>query len=78
MFLQPDLCAPGEDIVAAWLPDEPDERDYEGPARYLVQSDTSFATPYVAAVVAAIMAEKNFSPSAAISAAITTGRIQNF
>lgn len=75
MFSQPDLCAPGKEIVAPWPHDVPLE-DHEKSciATYSVLSGTSFSTPHVAAGVVTIMTENKFSVSATISAAITTGK----
>ncbi|KAK9674301.1 hypothetical protein RND81_12G224400 [Saponaria officinalis] len=72
-FMKPDLCAPGEEIAAAWPSDEPLGglgRPYF--ADFNILSGTSFAAPQVAAAIAILRAEQNFSATAAFSAVITS------
>ena len=76
MLLQPDLAAPGVDILAAWSPISPisevslDERKFS----YNIISGTSMACPHASGVAAYIKSfHPTWSPAAIISALKTTG-----
>lgn len=77
-FLQPDLTAPGINILAAWPPKTPptllpsDDRFVE----WNFQSGTSMSSPHVSGVAALIKsAHPHWSPAAIRSALMTTGKI---
>ncbi|KAK9733130.1 hypothetical protein RND81_04G045700 [Saponaria officinalis] len=74
-FMKPEICAPGEEIAAAWPTSEP--LGGFGPPTYSdfnVKRGTSFATPIVAAAVATLRAENKFSATASYSAIITSAK----
>lgn len=80
--LQPDVSAPGLEILAAFSPvaspssflNPEDKRS----VRYSVMSGTSMACPHVAGVAAYVKSfHPDWSPSAIKSAIMTTGIIQN-
>lgn len=82
---QPDISAPGVNILAAWPPEtaptvrpsgkinEEEEEEEEG-VKWNFQSGTSMSCPHVSGVVALIKSvHPNWSPAAIRSAIITTG-----
>lgn len=73
---QPDLTAPGVDILAAWSPVSPPSI-YYGDTRsvnYNIISGTSMSCPHVSGAAAHVKAaHSNWSPAAIKSALMTTG-----
>lgn len=66
---QPDIAAPGVNILAATSP-----LDALGEGGYVMHSGTSMSTPHVAGIVALLKAmHPNWSPAAIKSALVTTG-----
>lgn len=76
VYTQPDIAAPGVDILAAWPPISPVSR-VKGDSRsvnYNIISGTSMACPHVTAVAAYIKSfHPTWSPAAIRSALMTTG-----
>lgn len=75
---QPDISAPGVDILAAFSPlASPSEISGDKrAARYNIISGTSMACPHVAGVAAYVKTfHPNWSPSAIQSALMTTGKL---
>lgn len=77
--MQPDLSAPGVDILAAFSPigspsgNPADKRQ----VKYSILSGTSMSCPHAAAVAAYVKTfHPEWSPSAIQSALMTTGRLQ--
>lgn len=77
--MQPDVTAPGIEILAAFSPlaspsgDSGDNRS----VNYNIISGTSFACPHVAGAAAYVKSlHPNWSPSAIKSALMTTGNIE--
>ena len=69
-WTQPDVAAPGVDILAAFPPF--DSKPREG--YYQLLSGTSMACPHVAGIAALIKTlHRNWSPAAIRSALVTTG-----
>lgn len=73
--MQPDITAPGVEILAAYSPDgEPSQYDNRH-VKYSVLSGTSMACPHVAGVAAYIKTfYPTWSPSMIQSAIMTTGK----
>ena len=74
--MQPDLTAPGVEILAAWSPISPPSGAEEDSKRvlYNIISGTSMACPHVTAAAAYVKSfHPTWSPSALKSALITTG-----
>jgi len=73
--LQPDITAPGVEILAAFSPSgEPSEDDIRR-VKYSVFSGTSMACPHVAGVAAYVKTfYPKWSPSMIQSAIMTTGK----
>ena len=72
--LQPDIAAPGVEILAAYSPDAPPTLNDDRHVKYSVASGTSMACPHVAGVAAYIkIFYPNWSPSMIQSAIMTTG-----
>ncbi|XP_019195103.1 PREDICTED: subtilisin-like protease SBT3.6 isoform X2 [Ipomoea nil] len=68
-ILKPDIAAPGTNILAAYVPENPNIRI----STYKIISGTSMATPHVAGIVALLKAANpNWSPAAIKSAIVTT------
>ena len=74
-YLQPDITAPGVEILAAYSPDgEPSEYDTRH-VKYAVLSGTSMACPHVAGVASYVKTfYPKWSPSMIQSAIMTTGK----
>nr|GLL38851.1 subtilisin-like protease SBT3.3 [Ipomoea trifida] len=67
-LIQPDIAAPGTNILAAYIPDDPTV-----PNAYYFVSGTSMATPHVAGIVALLKCvHPDWSPAAIKSAIVTT------
>nr|GMD53684.1 subtilisin-like protease SBT3.5 isoform X1 [Ipomoea batatas] len=67
-LLKPDIAAPGTNILAAYIPDDPTV-----PSAYYFVSGTSMATPHVAGIVALLKSvHPDWSPAAIKSAIVTT------
>ncbi|CAH9103108.1 unnamed protein product, partial [Cuscuta epithymum] len=67
-ILKPDIAAPGTNILAAYISEDP-----AVPNAYDFLSGTSMATPHVAGIVALLKAaHPKWSPSAIKSAIVTT------
>ncbi|XP_019195104.1 PREDICTED: subtilisin-like protease SBT3.3 [Ipomoea nil] len=67
-LLKPDIAAPGTNILAAYIPDDPTV-----PSAYNFLSGTSMATPHVAGIVALLKSvHPDWSPAAIKSAIVTT------
>lgn len=80
MLLQPDIAAPGVDILAAWSSVSPVSRVKSDQRRvpYNIISGTSMACPHATGVAAYIKSfHPSWSPAAIKSAIITTGKIFN-
>jgi len=79
--VQPDIAAPGVDILAAWIAnDTTGDTALEGqhPPSFNIISGTSMSCPHVAGVVATIKSQNpTWSPSAIMSAIMTTGKSTN-
>lgn len=64
---QPDIAAPGANILAAYPPLENNDK-------FIIDSGTSMACPHVAGIVALIKSlHPDWSPAAIKSALVTTG-----
>lgn len=69
MVMQPDIAAPGSDILAAWSPASSNQ-----PGDYMIISGTSMACPHISGIVALLKVEHpDWSPAAIKSALVTTG-----
>jgi subtilisin family serine protease len=74
--LQPDLAAPGIDILAAWTPLTPVSGNHKDNrfAAYNIISGTSMACPHATAAAAYVKSfHPGWSPAMIMSALITTG-----
>lgn len=75
--MQPDITAPGREIVGAWTPDDGPTRMSDSDRRrteYNIMAGTSVSAPHVAAAAALVKAINPTWSSAAIrSALMTTG-----
>lgn len=74
--MQPDIAAPGVNILAAWCPKSPpsllslDNRS----VNWNFQSGTSMSCPHISGIVALLKsAHPDWSPAAIKSALMTTG-----
>ena len=79
MQVQPDVSAPGVDILAAYIPVVPPSGagDDKRRVNYNLLSGTSMACPHVAGVAAFVKAfHPHWSPSAIKSAIMTTGNLE--
>ncbi|KAM1034597.1 hypothetical protein PS1_038285 [Malus domestica] len=77
--LQPDLTAPGVDLLAAWSPVAPSSEDFYPDTRsvkYNIISGTSMSCPHVSGAAAYIKAaHPNWSAAAIKSALMTTAHV---
>ena len=73
--MQPDIAAPGVNILAAWIGNDTVEApEGKDPPRYNVISGTSMACPHVSGIAATVKSRnRKWSPSAIRSAIMTTG-----
>lgn len=70
--MQPDITAPGVNIVAAFSEDPEPEFPYN------IESGTSMSCPHVAGVVGLLKSvHPDWSPAAIKSAIMTTGKLNN-
>lgn len=81
-ILQPDIAAPGVDILASWSPassskplDSPQNK--ASPFNFKLDSGTSMACPHISGIVALLKGiHPTWSPAAIKSALVTTGKTQ--
>jgi subtilisin family serine protease len=76
-LLQPDIAAPGVNILASWSPAaSPAIIDNEArPLDFKIESGTSMSCPHISGVVALLKAaHPKWSPATIKSALITTGK----
>lgn len=76
MCLQPDLAAPGVDIIASWtlLSSQTGEPVDKRKVLYNIESGTSMACPHASGAAAYVKSHhRDWSPAMIISALITTG-----
>jgi len=80
--LQPDISAPGVNILAAWIPTEESSGTVPAtmmPSQFNIISGTSMAAPHVSGAAAFIKSMNTaWSPSAIRSALMTTGTLSCF
>lgn len=77
MYLQPDIAAPGVDILAAWSSVAPVSRVKSDNRRvpYNIISGTSMACPHASGIAAYVKSfHPSWSPAAIKSAIMTTGK----
>ena len=74
-FWQPDIAAPGVNILAAWIGNDTEEApEGKDPPLFNLLSGTSMACPHVSGIAATVKAQNpSWSPSAIRSAIMTTG-----
>lgn len=80
--MQPDIAAPGVNILASWSPassplyyDAPGTKQLQ--LKFKLESGTSMSCPHISAVVALLKTiHPDWSPAAINSALITTGEIE--
>lgn len=78
--MQPNLTAPGVDILAAWSPVAPPSLDFKDTrsAKFNIISRTSMSCPHTSGAAAYVKAaHPNWSPAAIKSAHMTTGEVTN-
>lgn len=76
MYIQPDLTAPGVDILAAWSPVAPPSIYYDDTrsVNFNIISGTSMSCPHASSAAAYVKAaHPNWSAAAIKSALMTTG-----
>lgn len=74
-FIQPDISAPGVNILAAYSPTAQDEPNFD----YFIISGTSMSCPHAAGSAAYLKSlHPEWSPSAIKSALMTTGKYYIF
>jgi subtilisin family serine protease len=74
--LQPDLSAPGIEIIASWSPLSPTKFNPKdnGKVLYNIESGTSMACPHASGAAAYVKSfHRDWSPAMIMSALITTG-----
>lgn len=73
--MQPDIAAPGVNILASWSPASPSESEaLKSNLKFKFESGTSMSCPHISAVVALLKTiHPDWSPAAIKSALITTG-----
>lgn len=74
--LQPDIGAPGVNILASWISKNDTNQIPSGqkPSSFMLDSGTSMACPHVAGIAATIKSwNPTWSPAAIRSAVMTTG-----
>jgi hypothetical protein len=79
--LQPDLSAPGIDIIASWsmLAPPSDDPDDKRRVQYSINSGTSMACPHASGAAAYVKSfHRDWSPAMIMSALITTGMYNSF
>lgn len=81
--MQPDLTAPGVDILASWTPTNPPTEEIGGTdtrsEEFNIISGTSMSAPHVAALFALLKSvHPTWSPAAIRSALMTTGTYVTF
>jgi subtilisin family serine protease len=80
IYMQPDLTAPGVDILAAWSPVAPpsvDSKDTRS-VKFNIISGTSMSCPHTSGAAAYVKAvHPDWSPAAIKSALMTTGEVTN-
>lgn len=80
-MLQPDIAAPGVNILSAWSPaysllqsSTSANQQQPSPVTFRIESGTSMACPHISGIVALLKAiHPTWSPAAIKSALITTG-----
>lgn len=73
VLLQPDIAAPGVNILAAWTPAAVISSAI-GSVNFKIDSGTSMSCPHISGVVALLKSmHPNWSPAAVKSALVTTG-----
>ena len=79
--MQPDIAAPGVDILAAWSPASSARllsvanQDESPPLKFKIESGTSMSCPHISGIVALIKTiHPTWSPAAIKSALVTTGK----
>ena len=80
IYMQPDLTAPGVDILAAWSPVAPPSVDLDNTrsVKFKIESVTSMSCPHTSGAAAYVKAaHPNWSPAAIKSALMTTGEVIN-
>ena len=78
--MQPDLTAPGVDILAAWSPVAPPSVDPDDirSVKFNIISGTSMSCPHTSGAAAYVKAARPYwSPAAIKSALMTTGEVTN-
>jgi subtilisin family serine protease len=75
--MQPDVAAPGVNILASWIPTSSLPAGQKQPSQFNLISGTSMACPHVAGAAATVKAwNPTWSPAAIRSAIMTTGTNQ--
>ncbi|GJN34450.1 hypothetical protein PR202_gb23112 [Eleusine coracana subsp. coracana] len=76
-LLQPDIAAPGVNILAAWTP-AASISSAIGPVNFKIDSGTSMSCPHISGVVALLKSmHPNWSPAAVKSALVTTANVHD-
>lgn len=76
LVLQPDIAAPGVNILAAWIGNDTEEApEGKQPSPFNVISGTSMSCPHVSGIAATVKSQyPTWSPSAIRSAIMTSGK----
>lgn len=79
MFLQPDVSAPGVDILASWIGNDTSGAPKgKEPSLFNIISGTSMACPHVSGIAATVKSQNpTWTPSAIKSAIMTTGDLES-